>query len=115
MKHAHLHLIKWGLNQGYTIQVESEGYTDYEGTSYKEAVKSVEACDIGVIYFIEGTHTVGEPVYVAGFSYIFDYDQPPDEIISDWGINEVSTAWDQEYTAHCKKYPINKHFSRSNN
>jgi hypothetical protein len=115
MKKAHQHLIKWGLNQGYTIQVECEGYTDYEGTSFDDAVEAVESCDIGVIYFVEGTHTEGEPVYLAGFSYILEYDRSPDEIISDWGINEVSIAWDQDYTAHCKKYPINKHFSRSNN
>jgi len=106
---AHQHLIKWGLRQGYTIEVECEGYTDYVGTNFYDAVEAVEACDIGMVYFTKPSE------YIAGFSYIFDYDQEPDEIVSDWGINEVSIAWDVDYTAHCKKYPINKHFSRSNN
>ena len=37
----------------------------------------------------------GDPV--ACFRYVFDWDQNPDEIISDWGINEVSDAWDKQY------------------
>ncbi len=115
MKKAHQHLIKWGLKQGYTIEVVCEGYTDYVGTSFDDAVEVVEDCDIGMVYFTNPTDLKDEVEYIAGFSYILEYDQAPDEIISDWGINEVSIAWDEDYTAHCKKYPINKHFSRSNN
>jgi len=115
MKKAHEHLIRWGLKQGYTVEVECEGYTDYVGTSFDDAVGAVEDCDIGVVYFTNPTDLKDEVEYIAGFSYILEYDQSPDEIISDWGINEVSIAWDADYTAHCKQYPINKHFSRSNN
>lgn len=93
MIEAHKHLIQWGLDRGYAIEVECEGELDYNGTNYTEAVEAVEACDIGLIYLTEG----GEMMAV--FSYVLEYDQEPDEIIGDWGINEVSEAWDKEYTS----------------
>lgn len=117
MKEAHKHLIQWGLDRGYKIEVECEGEVDYEGISYNDAVEAVEACDVGSIYFIDGlipegfekdigliTYSAGENNYVAGFGYVLEYHQEPDEIISDWGINEISEAWDKDYTIHCDQY-----------
>jgi hypothetical protein len=109
MIEAHKHLIKWGISRGYTIEIEDEGEMDYSGTEYAKAVEAAEAIETGNIYLCKD----GE--YDAGFRYILQWDQNPDEIVSDWGINKVSKAWDEDYTRHCKKYPINKHFSRSNN
>ena len=69
-----------------------EEYLDYAGGNYTEAVEAVEACDGGMILFV-----VPDSDPVAWFRYVFDWDQNPDEIISDWGINEVSDAWDKQY------------------
>jgi len=91
MEKAHRNLVRWGRDQGYTIEVECEGETDYVGTSFADAIDAIEACDNGVIYLTEPSE------YIAWFSYIFDYDQNPEEIINDWGINEVSDAWDKQY------------------
>ena len=33
----------------------------------------------------------------ASFAYMFDYDQYPDEIIYDYGVNEISEAWATDY------------------
>lgn len=109
MKDAHHHLINWGIKKGYTIEVDCEGETEYCGTNYKLAVEASEACDIGVIYFIE------DGVHIAWFSYVHEYERVPDEIISDWGINNITEWWSADYLRHCERYPINKHFSRSNN
>lgn len=107
---AHEHLIRWGLARKYIIEVEIEGEVESIGTSFRDSVRAVEAGDVGCIYFKESDNE-----YLAGFSYVLEYDQEPDEIIGDWGVNDVSIAWDREYTEHCKQYPINKEFSRSNN
>lgn len=109
MKDAHHHLINWGIKKGYTIEVDCEGITEYKGKNYDEAVEASEACDVGAIYFIEGDE------HIAWFSYVHEYERVPDEIISDWGVNVVTESWWADYLRHCKRYPINKHFSRSNN
>ena len=115
MKKAHQHLIKWGLHQGYTIEVVLEDELEYVGKDYNKAIEAIEACDVSEITFLEGENTDAFINQVAWFFCILEYDQEPDETISDYGINEVSTAWYQDYTAHCEKYPINNHYSRSNN
>lgn len=115
MKEAHKHLIQWGLDRGYKIEVDClDGYVEYEGFDYDEAVEAVEASDCGGIYFVDGLvpesiykekrYLKGENNYVAGFGYVLEYHQKPDEIISDWGINEISEAWDKDYTIHCDQY-----------
>ena len=91
MKKAHLHLLKWGLSKGYSVEIECEGETDYSGRSYKEAKDAVEAVEGGAIYLKQGDD------YVACFSFNFDYDQSPDEIINDWGVNEITEQWSHDY------------------
>ena len=97
MEQAHLHLIKWGLSKGYIIEVDIEGEFEYRGTSFKEAKEASEAGDMGCIYLITGT---GETDY-AWFGYVHDHNQKPDEKIYDYGINDVSEAWDRDYSKHC--------------
>ncbi len=115
MKEAHKHLIQWGLDRGYKIEVDClDGYVEYEGSDYDKAVEAVEASDCGGIYFVDGLipesiykekkYLKGENNYVAGFGYDLEHDQEPDEIITDWGINEISEAWDKDYTIHCDQY-----------
>ena len=91
MQKAYLHLIKWALSKDYSVEIECEGETDYSGQSYNEAKNAVEAVESGVIYLKQG----GE--YVAWFSFVFDYNQSPDEIINDWGINQITKQWSKEY------------------
>ena len=115
MKKAHKHLIQWGLDRGYKIEVDCmDGYVEYEGFDYDMAVEAVEASDCGGIYFVNGMvpesiykekrYLKGENNYVAGFCYVLEYHQEPDEIISDWGINKITEAWDKDYTEHCNQY-----------
>ena len=93
MEKAHRNLVRWAIDQGYTVDVWGEDeFQDYRGTDFSEAVENIEACDGGTIYL---NNADGENV--AWFSYVFDWDQNPDEIINDWGINEVSDAWDKQY------------------
>ena len=99
MKKAHLHLIKWGLAQGYKIEVDIEGEHEYRGTSYKDAKDASEAGDMGCIYLITGE---AETDY-AWFGYVHEWKQNPDEIIYDYGINEVSKAWAADYDQHCSE------------
>jgi hypothetical protein len=112
---AHHHLLKWATRLGFTVEVVSEDEVEYTGTKWLKAVMTVEAVEEGQIYLKKpGSGTSG---YLAGFSFILDRDWAgdPDESISDWGINDITIAWDMEYTEHCKRYPINTEFSRSNN
>ena len=112
---AHHHLLKWATRRGFTVEVVSEDEVDYTGTKWLKAVDAVEAVEEGQIYLKKpGSGTSG---YLAGFSFILDRDWAgdPDESISDWGINDITITWDMEYTEHCKRYPINTEFSRSNN
>ena len=54
---AHKHLVQWGLDQGYTIEVACEAETEYVGTDYNEAIEAIEATEYGAIHFNEGkTH-----------------------------------------------------------
>jgi hypothetical protein len=109
MKPAHIHLIKWGLTRGYGIEVRCEGEIDYQGQSYSKAVEAVEDCDIGTIYLTKGDDLV------AWFDYVLEYERNPEETISDYICNDLSGDWVADYDLHCKRYPINNHFSRSNN
>lgn len=96
MEKAHLHLIKWGLAKGYTIEVDIEGEHEYRGTSYKEAKEASEAGDMGCIYLITGE---GEADY-SYFGYMHEWNQSPNEIIYDYGLDAVSEAWAADYEAH---------------
>ena len=96
MKKAHLHLIEWGLEKGYTVEVDVEGEFEYRGDSYKLAKEASEAGDIGGITFWK------DGKCAANFSYVHEYTQAPDEIIYDYGVNPVSEAWDRDYSLHCE-------------
>lgn len=98
MQQAHLHLIKWGLDKGYTIEVDIEGEPEYRGTSFAKAKEASEAGEVGCIYLITGKSD-GE---YAWFAYIHDYNQQPDEKIYDYGICPISEQWQKDYDAHCE-------------
>ncbi len=113
---AHHHLLKWATRRGFTVEVVSEDEVDYTGTKWLDAVDAVEAVEEGQIYLRAPSDFSPDVLTtVAGFSFILEWNDAPDETISDWGINDITIAWDMEYTEHCKRYPINKEFSRSNN
>lgn len=112
---AHKHLVQWGLDQGYTIEVCLENEVEYEGTSYDDAIEAITACDEGVIYFIEGTDTEGKPQYVAWFAYVFDHSQEPNEIIYDYGVNAISAKWDKAYDDFYYNCEVKYIYKPSNN
>ena len=59
MEKAHLNLIKWGLEEGYSVEVYGEEeYLDYAGGNYDEAVEAVEACDGGMILMVILLHAL---------------------------------------------------------
>lgn len=99
MKQAHLHLIQWGLDQGYIIEVDIEGEPEYKGSSFADAKEASEAGETGCIYLITGT---GDTDY-AWFGYLHDYNQKPDEKIYDYGICAVSESWQKAYDQHCSQ------------
>lgn len=39
----------------------------------------------------------GKLVNLGSFAYMFEYDQEPDEIIYDYGVNEITDAWAADY------------------
>ena len=90
---AYKHLIRWGLDRGYKVEVYGEGELDYSGLDFEEAVEAVEACDVGNISFLNPE----DNERLAWFAYTFDWDQNPDEIISDWGINDITSQWEKAY------------------
>ena len=104
MQKAHLHLIKWAVARGYSVMVFGEGEFDGVHSTYKEIKDAVEACDMGQMDLVkpnmleEQDEDQGYEVY-ASFAYIFERDQEPDEIIADYGVNEISEQWERDYEA----------------
>jgi len=94
MQKAHLHLIQWGLNRDYTWEVDIEGEHEYTGTSFKLAKEASEAGDVGDICFLK------DGKRVACFSYVHEYQQEPEEVIYDYGINAISEEWSTDYDKH---------------
>ena len=101
MQKAHLHLIKWAVARGYSVKVYGEGEYDGVHSTYKEIKDAVEACDMGQMDLVVPAMVVGGFTWStkASFAYIFEYDQEPDEIIADYGVNEISEEWDRDYEA----------------
>ena len=90
MQKSHLHLIKWAIDKGYTLEIWGDGEElDYSGTSYKEAKEATEACDTANIILKEDGKQVAWFYIVNGLE--------PDEIVSNWGCNLVSNDWEKAY------------------
>ena len=112
---AHKHLVQWGLDQGFTIEVNCEGETDYYGTDYDEAIEAIEATEHGAILLVDSS-TKNEPInYHASFYYAFDYDQQPDEIIYDYGINKISEKWASDFFEFFLNCEVKYIYKPSNN
>ena len=112
---AHKHLVQWGLDQGYTIEVVCEAETDYFGTDYNKAIEAIEATEYGAIHFNEGKDPQAFINNVAWFSFVFDYDQEPNEIINDYGINEVTEQWQKDYDDFYENCEVKYVYTPSNN
>ena len=97
MKKAHLYLIEWGLEKGYLVKIYSEGEFKYSGTSYLLAKEACEAKDMGFIYLVTGQSETDDD----WFAYVHEDNQEPDEIIYDYIVNEISDAWEKDYSKHC--------------
>lgn len=96
MKKAHLHLIKWALDKGYTLDVWGDGEElDYSGTSYKESKEAAEACDTANIILKENGKQVAWFYVVNGLE--------AEELVSDYSANEIGDQWWDDYEAEC--YP----------
>ena len=100
MQKAHLHLIKWAVSKGYSVAVYGEGEFDGIHSTYKDIKDNVEACDMGEMLLVKpSTKTKGKWSRIVSFAYIFEYEQEPEEIIYDYGVNDVSTEWEKAYSA----------------
>ena len=94
MKKSHLHLIKWALDKGYTLDVWGDGEElDYSGTSYKEAKENTEACDTANIILKRGGKQVAWFYIVNGLD--------AEELVSNYSANEVGEAWQKAYDTEC--------------
>jgi len=95
MKKAHLHLIKWAIDKGYTLEVWGDGEElDYSGTSYKEAKENAEACDTANIILKRDNKQVAWFYIVNGLE--------PDELVSNYSVSEVGEAWQKAYDKECQ-------------
>ena len=105
MQQAHIHLIKWAVARGYSVMVFGEGELDGVFSTYEEIKDNVEACDMGQMDLVtrnvleEQEEEASGYVVHASFAYVFEYDQEPDEIIADYGVNEISEQWERDYEA----------------
>ena len=98
MKKAHLHLIKWALKRGYSVAVFGEGEYDGVHQTYQEIKDAVEGCDMGeMVLLIPSVKQVGTWKNLGSFAYMFEYDQEPNEIIYDYGVNDISEEWAADY------------------
>ena len=98
MQKQHLHLAKWAVARGYSVMVFGEGEFDGVHSTYTEIKDNVEACDMGQMDLVK-PNAEGEYECMASFAYVFEYDQEPDDIIYDYGINEISEQWAKDYEA----------------
>jgi len=96
MEKSHLHLIKWAIDKGYTLEVWGDGEElDYSGTGYKAAKEATEACDTAEIVL---KYKSGK---VATWFYVVNGMDEPEEFVSDYGYNEVGRAWEKAYDQAC--------------
>lgn len=97
MQKAHLHLIKWAISKGYTMEVWGDGEElDYSGNSYLPAKEAAEACDTAdVILYKDGER--------AAWFYVVNWNEEPNEIISDYTANAVGEAWQRDYDAQANE------------
>ncbi len=93
---AHLHLISWAVDRGYSFKVYGEGEYDGVHSTYASIKDNVEACDMGEMVLVEPTED-GKWNRLASFSYIFDYGQDPSEIICDYTDNNICNEWHEDY------------------
>ena len=88
--------------------VFGEGEFDGVHSTYEEIKDNVEACDMGQMDLVtrnmleEQEEESGYVVH-ASFAYVFEYEQEPEEIIYDYGVNEISEQWDRDYAATRKE------------
>lgn len=100
MQKAHLHLIKWAVARGYSVAVYGEGEYDGVHTTYKDIKDNVEACDMGEMVLVKpSVKQEGKWIKLVTFGYIFEHDQEPEETIYDYGVNDISMEWEQDYEA----------------
>lgn len=98
MQKAHLHLIKWAIKRGYSVAVFGEGEYDGVHHTYKDIKDTVEACDMGEMVLVKpSVETDGKWTRKAGFAYVFEYEQEPNETIYDYFVNEISQEWAADY------------------
>ena len=96
MQKAHLNLIKYALSSGCTISVwDGEVYAVLKSTSYnaiKEAIEAVEEAEINIYKNDD---------YIGWARIIFDWNQSPDEIVSDYTCTPFMEEWDKQYKELC--------------
>ena len=101
MKKAHLHLINWAVDKGYSVKVYGEGEYNGHYFTYEKIKEAVEWCDMGQIDLVVGVMIPYGLTFStkASFAYIFEHEQDPEEIIYDYGVNEISEQWEKDYEA----------------
>jgi hypothetical protein len=119
MKKAYLHNIKYAINKGFRLVIRDgeDGELLTKTYGYKEAKEAIESVDFTYIKWQRPTTETEQSETghlfktLAVFAVILDYDQEPEETISDYGVNEYSEAWSDAYDKECyqsaeKRLPI---------
>jgi endonuclease I len=89
---AYKALVKYALANGCSIRVASEGeWIGKRSTKYTEIISDIESCDYSEIIIRKGVEKVGWA------DIVLEYDQPHDESVSDWSVNDFMSGWEKEY------------------
>ena len=96
MQKAHLNLIKYALASGCNISVwDGEEWEVSRSTSYNAIKEAIEAVEEAQINIYKNDDNVGWA------RIIFNWNQSPDEIVSDYTCTPFMEQWGKQYTKLC--------------
>ena len=109
MKKAYLHNIKYAINKGFRLVIRDgeDGELLTKTYGYKEAKEAIESVDFTYIKWQRPTTETEQEETghlfktLAVFAVMLEYDQEPNETISDYGVNEYSEEWSEAYDKEC--------------
>ena len=97
-KKGHIHLVKWALNKGYSINIEGkhEDISLLTTNDYNKIYKFLKKNeDIELDLFIEDTKST--PIMLKGWAWVIPFNEDED-IIADYTANKFMDEWENEFS-----------------